>query len=127
MGHPQLSEVDCLLAPLATKLAHRADELLDLRECARSRTEAGRCLKCYFRLYEQASSEAQLKPLRDWLEKNIEVVASDEEKKMLERLPLSLEERELEALCWRFIHEFRDNRAYYSPHIYLEFRYKQAA
>ena len=120
---------DPVLATLAQPFRRQADMLLDLRECVATGTKPGRCVTCYFALHQTAAEAAmaRLCPLRNWLENHIEIVARDEESRLLETLPLRLEAVEdLESYCHRVMAEFRENRTYDSAHIQLGFRYREA-
>ncbi len=119
-----------VLARLAQPFKRQADTLLDLHECVESKTKPGRCVRCYFALHENSveSAIARLCPLRTWLENHIEIVAHDEESRLLETLPLRLDEAsDLESYCHRVMEEFRDNRAYQTGRINIGFRYRETA
>lgn len=121
---------DPVLATLAQPFQRQADTLLDLRECVQTASKPGRCVRCYFALHQSAAETAigRLCPLRNWLETNIEIVAHDAEARLLETLPLRLEEEtDLETYCHRVMEEFRDNRSYDSARINIGFRYREAA
>jgi hypothetical protein len=121
---------DPVLATLAQPFQRQADTLLDLRECVQSGTKPGRCVRCYFALHQTAAEAVigRLCPLRNWLEKHIEIVAHDADSQVLETLPLRLEEAvDLEAYCHQVMEEFRDNRAYDSARINIGFRYRESA
>jgi hypothetical protein len=92
-------------------------------------TKGEDCIQCYFKLYGIAApdSEDLLRPLKVWIESNIEVIAKDGREQILEQLPLRLDAPDLEAYCQDVIHEFRTNRVYPSQNLTLEFRYKEAA
>jgi hypothetical protein len=122
-------QMDAVIAGLCPLFSRYADEILDLRSCARQRVRPGLCVRCYFQLYARADSATQpvLFPLRSWLESNIEVVARDNEEKVLEQLPLSLDTADLQSYCHRLMDEFRENRVYSAEVLSLEFRYKEAA
>jgi hypothetical protein len=122
-------QVDAVISRLCPLFSQQADDILDLRNCARLRVRPGLCVSCYFRLFAEAAPALQtvLYPLRAWLESNIEVVAKDSNAVILERLPLALDSPDLPSLCYQLMDEFRDNRVYSTDVLNLEFRYKQAA
>ena len=126
MHHKQVEAVIARLCPLFSR---QADQILDLRNCARERVRPGLCVSCYFQLFAEAQpgSEGLLFPLRAWLESNIEVVAKDDNAVVLERLPLALDHPDLQSFCYQLIDEFRDNRVYATDLVTLELRYKEAA
>lgn len=122
------SAIDPLLASLARPFNGQGDTLLELRDCVVNTVKPGRCIACYFALSDRAAVKmAALCPLRQWLETHIEVIARDEEKRVLETLPLSLTTPDLESCCREIMAEFQDNRAYTASRINLEFRFKAAA
>ncbi len=121
--------VEAVIARLCPLFSRQADEILDLRDSVQRRVRPGLCVSCYFKLSSgsTSASESLLFPLRTWLESNIEVVAFDSSATVLEHLPLRLDRPDLESYCTQVIEEFRDNRAYSSEVLTLEFRYKEAA
>jgi hypothetical protein len=121
--------MDAVISGLCPLFSRYADEILDLRTCARQRVRPGLCVSCYFQLFARADSASQtvLFPLRTWLESNIEVVAKDNHEKVLEQLPLSLDSADLQTYCNQLMDEFRENRVYSTEFLSLEFRYKKAA
>lgn len=110
------SNIDEALTPLAQKMSHHANDILDLREAAISRDDPGRCLSCYFKLlsYSQNTSHDTITPLRKWLEQHLEVVAIDHDDglKELERMPLHLNADRMESYCQQVITSFREDRSY---------------
>jgi len=122
-------QVDEVISGLCPLFSRCADEILDLRNCARQRVRPGLCVSCYFQLSARADSISQtgLFPLRAWLESNIEVVARDKKEQVLEQLPLTLDSPDLQSYCNQLMDEFRENRVYSTDLLSLEFRYKQAA
>tara|TARA_R100000027_G_scaffold67731_2_gene68266 strand:+ start:12701 stop:13084 length:384 start_codon:yes stop_codon:yes gene_type:complete len=119
------SEIDAALIPVARAAKHAADELLDFRSAALNRSDAGLCVRCYFKIFNATREEAALLRLRELLEKHLEVVAFDGDEQELERLPVFLDAEELESYCVRIMTEFRENRAYRSSQIDLRFRFKE--
>lgn len=120
--------LDAVLRSLCPLFYRQADDLLDLRACANSRQRPGRCVDCYFRLSsEHPAVAAQLCPLREWLESNIEVVAFAAGQSALERLPLRLDGENLESYCHGVMDEIRVNRNYSHPEISLAFQFKELA
>jgi len=123
------SSVDRILGLLAKDFFRKTDDLLDLHSAALTRSHPGRCVACYFKLYEvgEPHTETLLYPLKTWIEANIEVVAKDARDTIVEQFPLKLDASDLEAYCQDVIHEFRTNRVYPSPNLALEFRFKKTA
>lgn len=122
-------EIDEMLKPLAPFLAREADAILDLRELIARQGHPGKCVKCFFRLFEAAGEPAlpKLAPLRKWLEGNVEICVRGDGLE-LESRPLALASSEsLEAFCLRSIHEIRMDRGYGARRVELAFRYKTAA
>lgn len=115
-----------VLVPLGDVFRRQADAILDLREYVLSRQNPGRCVSCYFKLFRAARGEtvARLAALRKWLEHNLIVVAKDEQDRLLERIPLHLEDGDLESFCQRMSQEIIHDRAYPSKRIELCFAFK---
>jgi hypothetical protein len=92
-------QVDAVIARLCPLFSRQADQILDLRDCARHRVRPGLCVSCYFQLYAgtEPASQKVLLPLRTWLESNIEIVAKDSNAIVLESLPLALDFADLES------------------------------
>jgi hypothetical protein len=130
---PFQSSIDSILSPVCESFHFRADDILNLRHNASRRVLPGQCISCYFKLYGAADSNSvvanisALGPLREWLESNIEVIATDGTERVIEQLPLCLEASDLEAYCREVMDEFRENRVYSASLVTLEFRYKKAA
>ena len=122
-------QVDAVISGLCPLFSRYADEILDLRSSARQRVRPGLCVRCYFQLYARADAVSQtvLFPLRSWLESNIEIVAKDKEEQVIEKLPLTLDSTDLQTYCHQLMDEFRENRAYSTEALSLEFCYKEAA
>lgn len=122
-------EIDRILRPLAPVLAREADAILDLRELLMSQGHPGKCVRCFFRLFEAAGGkmQPQLAPLRAWLETHLEIaVRSGTED--LETLPFTLgKDDDLESFCLRSIEQIRLDRGYQSSRLQLAFRYKALA
>ena len=122
-------EIDHILRPLAPVLAREADAILDLRELLMNQGHPGKCVRCFFRLFEAAGSEMQpkLAPLQAWLEKHVEIAVRSEDKE-LETLPFALGKNDdLESFCLRSIEQIRMDRGYESSRLQLAFRYKAIA
>ena len=122
-------EIDRILRPLAQVLAKEADAILDLRELLVRQGHPGKCVRCFFRLFEAVGSEMQpqLAPLLAWLESKVEISVRSEEVE-LETLPFVLADNEdLESFCLRSIESIRMDRNYSGSRLQLAFRYKSLA
>lgn len=122
-------EIDRILRPLAPVLAREADAILDLRELLTRQGHPGKCVRCFFRLFEAAGSEMrpQLAPLLAWLETHVEIAVRSEDKE-LETIPFSLgQDDDLESFCLRSIEYVRMDRGYQAARLQLAFRYKALA
>ena len=119
-------EIDSALSPLAPLLHHAADNILDLREAALKREDPGLCISCYFKIYAASPDRhrSAISPLRRWLETHLEIVAHDENRTELERIPVSLDGEDLEGYCHRIMSEFHLDRAYRAANIELGFRFR---
>lgn len=126
---PTPEQIDGLLLPLSSVLAKEADTILDLRDLLIRKGHPGKCVRCFFRLFTAAGTDAlpKLAPLRAWMEGNLEIsVRADGAE--LETLPVKLRQREgLEAFCLRSIQKVRMDRSYRAQRLDLAFRYKAQA
>ncbi len=115
-----------VLVPLSDAFYKQADAILDLREHALTKQNPGRCVSCYFKLFSAAKGDKvrRLQALRKWLETNLVVVARDERDRMLESIPLFLDDGDLESFCQRMLQEVVHNRVYKSERIELQFAFK---
>lgn len=115
-----------VLVPLSDAFYKQADAILDLREHALSKQNPGRCVSCYFKLFNAARGDKvrRLNALRKWLETNLVVVAKDDQDQLLESIPLFLDDADLESFCQRMLQEVIHNRVYNSKRIELHFAFK---
>jgi hypothetical protein len=105
-----------------------ANALLDLREAALARKDAGDCLGCYFKILSACErSAAALSPLRQWLEERLELVAHAPGAGELERLPIILEGEDLEDFCAGVMDRFREDRRYRHGVIELSLNFRDPA
>lgn len=128
--HDSFEEIDTLLRPLAPALAHEADVILDLRQLLAHQGHPGKCIRCFFRLFEAAGPKDRpnLAGLLSWLEKHVEIAVRRSGGEELEALPFQLRnEKDLEQFCLRFIEEIRMDRDYGAEPVLLAFRYKALA
>ncbi|MDP0492228.1 MAG: hypothetical protein Q7Q71_14355 [Verrucomicrobiota bacterium JB023] len=121
------SEIDTLLAHAIPKTPAGVDVLLDIRENLKERGHPGQCVGCFFSLLKDMHSPEGLRPLRIWLEENLEIaVRVDGEE--AEFLPVMLgKSRSLREYCEKAIELIRLDRAYDAQRIHLSFRYRQQA
>lgn len=118
---------DHLLTAVIPRTPEGADHLLDLRELLMTRGHPGKCVRCFFALLGDLHAPGALRPLRHWLEKNIEVSVSIEGR-VVESLRFQLQPSEsLEDYCQRTIRMVREDRSYRDPAITLGFRYRDTA
>lgn len=118
-----------VLVPLSGAFRRQADALLDLREYALSKQNPGRCVSCYFKLFNAARGDGvqRLVALRKWLEHNLIVIAKDEQDRLLERIELDLSDADLESCCMRMMREMLYDRAYPGKCVELRFAFKEDA
>ena len=123
---PSYEEIDTILRPLASALAREADVILDLRQLLISQGHPGKCVRCFFQLFEAAESHTRssLANLQAWLEQSVEIsVCKNLEE--IEVLPFRLRDEEsLESFCMRSIDTIRMDRDHGSHALALSFRYK---
>ncbi len=122
---PIMKPIDQALSPIAKSYSYCADPLLDLREAAEKKENAGLCVSCYYRIFENVPQDnhAPMHHLRQWLEDHLLVVARDANAQEIERVPFRLWDQTLEDFCRRMIEEFRFNRIYQQDSIELSFEF----
>lgn len=115
-----------VLMPLSAVFQRQADALLDLREYAPSKQHPGKCVSCYFKLFRAARGDSvtRLAALRKWLECNLVVVARDEQDRLLEQMPVHLDDEDLESFCQRMAQAILHDRSYSSERIELQFAFR---
>ena len=119
--------LDEALRSVAVTSGTAADAVLDFRESLRSRTDAGQCLHCYFKIFGSRRSHQTraMMVLREWIERQLVIVVRDEEQRELERLKVRLEEEDLDSYCHRVSKLLRHDRAYLIPRLEVEFVYAE--
>lgn len=127
-------QFDSILGPVASEFSHEADTILDLRTAALREKDAGLCLRCFFKIRAQSTrsgapvrARTRLDPLREWMERNIEIVARGDDWTELERVPLVVEGEDLETFCHGVMREFQENRAYTEERIEISVAFKGPA
>ncbi|MDR0532638.1 MAG: hypothetical protein LBH01_01655 [Verrucomicrobiales bacterium] len=123
---PATNTLEHTLLHLAPHFARQADALLDLRDYGIKRQHPGKCVDCYFQLHANARDTRlqNLAPLREWLERNIEIVAADQKQNLLEKIPLKLDAQDLESFCQKIINFMYTDRAFQTPTVSLDFAFK---
>lgn len=121
------NQVQELLKTVTPSTSEGADFLLDLRELLLSDGHAGRCVRCFFGLLGDLRQPGDLKPLRHWLERHLEVEVSAGGRE-IDVLPVRLDQAaDLESFCHRAIDTVRFDRSFEDPRIAPRFRYKETA
>ena len=110
-------------------LAKEADAILDLRELLIGQGHPGKCVRCFFRLFEAAGSALMpgLAPLKGWLEKHLEIAvrSGDEDLETFPAVPGA--DEDLESFCLRYMEQPRMDHGYNDSRLELSFRYKALA
>ncbi len=119
--------MDHLLTAIVPRTPEGADHLLDLRELLMNRGHPGKCVRCFFALLGDLHAPGALRPLRHWLEENIEVTVSIDGRTVETLLFHLSPDDSLEGYCQRTIRTVREDRAYHQPTITLGFRYREPA
>ena len=122
---------NAVIVPVAERFSDAADDILDLRPAVLSRPDAGQWMQCFFRIYgtsitrrQHAADLAPLIPLKRWIEENIDIVARESSHNELERLPVMIDDEDLEGFCYRVMREFQQDRSYTSESIELSLDFK---
>jgi len=121
-------EIDNLLAGIVSSLPEEADLILDLRALLKEKGHPGKCVRCFFDLFELAGANARtgLKQLQGWLENHVELRVSSKGE-VLETMPFAVRSHEdLEDFCRDAIHRIRMDRSYKHQQITIGFQYRQA-
>lgn len=123
-------DLDAILSALARpEMASLSDRLLDLRDCARSPSEAGCCVKIYFELLatapEGGALDRPLKDLRSWLERHLNIEVLDGfQMQRIERLPLRFQDQsDLESFCRSAMKDFFNDRCHPASCIRMQFAF----
>lgn len=122
------SLIDPALGALELIHEQAADAILDFRESALSRTNAGRCINSYFNILGAARDDGArpISVLRNWIERHVIIVVSDERSRELERLPVHLESENLQSFCHRVLTVMWLDRAYQNTSFEFRFEYADA-
>lgn len=104
---PIQTEAEAALKRIALACRSSIDDVLDIMAKLPQRKQPGACLICFFSLHRKLPPhcQADLTQVKLWLEKEIEVVATDSAANVLESFPCRIEERELEDYCHRIMAE----------------------
>ena len=120
-------EIDGLLATLIPTLSEEADLILDLRALLKERGHPGKCVRCFFELFELAGANARprLRMLQAWLEKHVELHVTSKGE-ILETIPFTVKSHEgLEDFCRDAIQRVRMDRSYRHKKITIGFQYRE--
>lgn len=121
--------IESAIAPLASQMMICADDLLEIREAVLRQQMPGQCVSCFYRIMgvaERKRNTELVKPLKDWLETHLEIIAEDENHAELERFPVRLKGGDLEEYCQSVISAVHQDRSYRTRHVHLYFSYKEA-
>lgn len=116
--------IDRALSGIEPTSSEGADLLLDLRQLLLDQGHPGKCVRCFFGLLGDLRQPGALRPIRLWLERNLEIVVHAKHGE-LETLPLELSAAgDLEDFCQRAIRTVREDRAYRDRELTLRFRFR---
>lgn len=116
--------IDRALAGIVPTTSEGADLLLDLRQLLLDQGHPGKCVRCFFGLLGDLRQPGALRPIRLWLERNLEIVVNAGNRE-LEALPLELSASDdLEDFCQQAIRVVREDRAFADRELTLRFRFK---
>lgn len=117
-----------VVRPLCEPFRRQADCLLDLYAMTTDPAHPGQCVRCFYELLTRAKGEHSpaLQPLRDWIQTHVEIAVKAGGHPAT-RLPVQLEDTDLESFCQRAMERVREDTAIGEPEVILELRYKDEA
>lgn len=127
MSSEKISQIkaNTALHKIAQESRSTVDDVLDIKLLISERKHPGACMRCLFNLYRKAPPrlKSDIDQVKTWLEKEIEVVATDTQSKELYRFPCQIREQALEDYCHRMMEESKRQIGPDVPTWNLEFRY----
>jgi hypothetical protein len=124
-----IEQIEDLINPVAKQMPFCADTILDLRTALINGQHPGKCVACFFKILAPACRIEKVNavaPLKDWLEKNLEIVVKDDSTLELERLSVNLLEDDLETFCQKVMMQIHYDRNYANRQLSLHFAYKES-
>lgn len=119
-----------VIEPLCRPFSRQADPLLDLYDLSRSRSaHPGRCLRCFYDLLGAAepAKRPALRPLREWIESNLEITCRSETGETGLTFPVELDEPDLETFCDRMMRRAHRDGPSEAERLRMEVRFKRHA
>ena len=119
-----------VIEPLCRPFARQADPLLDLYDLSRTRSaHPGRCLRCFYDLLGAAepAKRPALRPLREWIESNLEIACRSEAGETGLTFPVELDEPDLETFCDRMMRRAHQDGPSEAQRLLMEVRFKNRA
>lgn len=122
---PVQREAEEALKRIATACRSSIDDVLDILTQLPRRERPGACMLCYFNLYRKLPPRMldDLTWVKAWLEREIEIVATDGSSKVLESFPCQIAENELADFCHRMMEETKALLKPGMDKLVLEFRF----
>lgn len=119
------SEGEAALRRIAVACRSSIDDVLDIMAKLPERQQPGACMLCFFNLYRKLPVHclADLNLVKAWLEREIEVVATENGSDVVKAFPCRIRESELEDFCHRVMEE---SKALLKPgvnKVMLQFRF----
>jgi|GEM_PF-5420105 len=116
---------EAALKRIATECQSSIDDVLDILAQLPKRQQPGACMLCFFSLHRKIPARCMpdLNLVKAWLEREIEVVATDDAANLIEAFPCRINEREIEDFCNRMMEE---SKALLKPgmnRLMLQFRF----
>lgn len=101
------------------------DDVLEIMAQLPKREQAGHCMLCFFNLFRKLPPHCleDLRLVKTWLEREIEVVATDAGSNVVETFPCRIEESEMEDFCHRVMEESRSLLKPGGGNLMLQFRF----
>lgn len=118
-------EGEAALRRIASACRSSIDDVLEIMAKLPRRRQAGECMLCFFNLNRKLPAHCleDLSRVKAWLEREIEVVATDDASNVVEAFPCRIRERELEDFCRRVMEESKTLLRPGMDRLMLQFRF----
>ncbi|MGF1449597.1 MAG: hypothetical protein ACFB20_09295 [Opitutales bacterium] len=107
---------------------HRAtiNDILDLYAALGQPDGAGPCMQCFFKILGKVPpASREIGALRQALEEHVEVIASDDENRVVRRFDVQIEEPDLESFCRKMMTRSAESITHTRERLVLTFRYRR--
>ncbi len=114
------------LGTIARQHRTTINDTLDMYAALASPDGAGPCMQCYFKILGKVpEASPELGRLREVLQERVEVVASDDENRVVRRFDVEIEEPDLESFCRKMMTRSAESIKHTRERLVLTFRYRR--